>query len=218
MRNKLDPELGQKVYNHLRSLKLEPLIRKPNFSGARDALVNGLCEFFDLSGIDGDDPSTADSPARIGDMFIEELCIGLEYANFPKCTVQPNIDGTDEMVMLDSITTISLCEHHFQTIAGLTHIAYIPNEVLLGVSKLPRITNFFARRPQVQERMTAQIHAALRFILGTDDVAVSQSCVHFCVRARGVMDPNSRMTTNKLGGKFMDKPALREEFLHAIPR
>lgn len=218
MRNKTDPELGKDIYTYLRNQKLEPLINPPNFKDARAALANGFADFFELAGIDGDDPSTVDSPVRIADMFTEELCIGLDYNNFPKCTIQPNIDGLDEMVMLDSITTISLCEHHFQTIAGLTHIAYIPKDKLLGVSKLPRITNFFARRPQVQERMTAQIYEALHFILGTEDIAVSQVCTHFCVRARGVMDPNSRMTTNKLGGRFLTNPALRQEFLHAIPR
>lgn len=218
MRDKTDPELGNKVYEHLRELGIEPLVRKPKLAEARDALANGLCEFFDLSGIDGDDPSTADSPVRIADMYAEELCAGLDYNNFPKCTIQPNIKSLDEMVMLDSITTISLCEHHFQTIAGKTHIAYIPKDKLLGVSKLARVTNFFARRPQVQERMTAQIFYALQLILESEDVAVQQQCAHFCIRARGVMDPNSSMTTTKLGGRFMTNPSLRQEFLHAIPR
>lgn len=218
MRNKTDPALGQKIYEHLRELGIEPLVRRPKLTEARDALANGLCEFFDLSGIDGDDMSTADSPLRIADMFAEELCAGLDYDNFPKCTIQPNIKSLDEMVMLDSITTISLCEHHFQTIAGKTHIAYIPKDKLLGVSKLARVTNFFARRPQVQERMTAQIFYALQHILESEDVAVQQQCAHFCIRARGVMDPNSSMTTTKLGGRFMTNPSLRQEFLHAIPR
>lgn len=217
MRKKTDEELGWKIYNHLREKGCEPLIRAPKVKDARDALVNGLAEFFDLMGIDGDDPSTTDSPARIGDMYVEELCLGLDYANFPKCTMQPNIDKQDaEMVMLKDITTISLCEHHFQTIAGKTHIAYIPGDKLLGVSKLARITNFFMRRPQVQERLTAQIFYALQFILGTEDVAVQQESAHYCIRARGVMDPHSMMVTNKIGGRFMTKPALRQEFLHGI--
>lgn len=216
MRNKTDPELGQLVYEHLRELKVEPLVRKPDLAGARYALSQGLCEFFELSGLDGDDLSTIDSPARIADMYAEELCIGLDYTNFPKCTTQPNIDGDSEMVMLKDITTISLCEHHFQTIAGKTHVAYIPKDKLLGVSKLARITCFFMRRPQVQERLTAQIFYALQYVLGTDDVAVQQESAHFCIRARGVMDPNSMMITNKLGGRFMTNPALRQEFLHAI--
>lgn len=218
MRNKTDPNLGVEVYQHLKSCGIEPMVRNPRPKEARDVLANALTDYFDLMGIDGEDPSTTDSPVRIADMFTYELCVGLDYEQFPKMTVQPNIDHLDEMVMLDSITTISLCEHHFQTIAGKTHIAYIPGEKLLGVSKLARITNFFARRPQVQERMTAQIFEALRFILGTDDIAVQQVCAHYCIRARGVMDPHSMMTTNKLGGRFMTNPSLRQEYLHAISR
>lgn len=217
-RTKTDSELGRKVYKHLRAKQVEPLVHEPVQETAREALTNTMGYFFDAMGIDGDDPSTIDSPKRIADMFVDELCSGLDYSNFPKCTVQPNINTLDEMVMLDSITTISLCEHHFQTIAGKTHIAYIPKGKLLGVSKFARITNFFARRPQVQERMTAQIFYALQYILGTSDVAVQQNCAHFCIRARGVMDPSSMMTTNKLGGRFMTNPALRQEFLHAIPK
>ena len=217
-RIKTDPELGDKVYAHLRKLQVEPLINPPRMKTAREALAEGLASFFELSGIDGDDPSTVDSPTRIADMYAEELCVGLDYSNFPKMTAQPNVDGDSEMVMLSDITTISLCEHHFQTIAGKTHIAYIPNKKLLGVSKLARVTNFFMRRPQVQERMTAQIFYALQLVLETEDVAVQQRCAHFCIRARGVMDPNSMMTTNKLGGRFMTNPALRQEFLHAIPK
>jgi GTP cyclohydrolase I len=188
----------------------------PRLDVARDALAKGLRQFFGAMGLDTDDPSIADSPTRIADMFVEELCVGLDYSNFPKCTTQPNIDKDSEMVMLKDITTISLCEHHFQTIAGRTHIAYIPKDVLLGVSKLARITNFFMRRPQVQERLTAQIFYALQYVLDTEDVAVQQESAHFCIRARGVMDPNSLMTTNKLGGRFFTNPSLRQEFLHAI--
>lgn len=219
MRNKTDPQLGYKVRGHLIGLKLETLYRYvPDTSraNARDALANALAEFFEQMGLDPDDPSTYESPTRIADMFVWELCAGLNYENFPKCTTQPNIDSDSEMVLLSNITTISLCEHHFQTIAGRTHIAYIPAEKLLGVSKLARVTNFFMRRPQVQERMTAQIFRALQFILGTDDVAVKQECAHFCIRARGVMDPNSMMSTTKLGGRFFTNPSLREEFLAGI--
>ena len=149
-------------------------------------------------------------------MMTYELCAGLDYRNFPKCTIQTNVDEESEMVLLKNITTISLCEHHFQTIAGRTHIAYIPGKTLLGVSKLARVTNFFMRRPQVQERMTAQIFRSLQLILETEDVAVKQECAHYCIRARGVMDPHSMMATTKLGGRFFTNPALRQEFLDGI--
>jgi GTP cyclohydrolase I len=202
MRNKSDFDLGVRVRDHLTSLGLETVKDTPKKGAARDALEKGIAVFFDRMGLDLGDESIAESPLRIAQMFADELCAGLDYAN--------------EMVMLKDITTISLCEHHFQTIAGRTHIAYIPGETLLGVSKLARITNFFMRRPQVQERLTAQIFYALQFILGTEDVAVQQESAHYCIRARGVMDPNSMMVTSKMGGRFMTNPSLRQEYLHAI--
>lgn len=215
-RTKCDPELGMFVKERLAALNLETQQGQIYYQQARDALAEGLGKFFNYLGLNLDDPSIKESPTRIADMFAYELCAGLDYDNFPKCTTQPNIEDDSEMVMLKDITTISLCEHHFQTIAGKTHIAYIPKDKLLGVSKLARVTNFFMRRPQVQERMTAQIFYALQFVLGTDDVAVQQESAHYCIRARGVMDPHSMMVTNKLGGRFMTNPALRQEFLHAI--
>jgi GTP cyclohydrolase I len=216
MRNKSDFDLGVRVRDHLTSLGLETVKDTPKKGAARDALEKGIAVFFDRMGLDLGDESIAESPLRIAQMFADELCAGLDYANFPKCTTQPTIEADNEMVMLKDITTISLCEHHFQTIAGRTHIAYIPGETLLGVSKLARITNFFMRRPQVQERLTAQIFYALQFILGTEDVAVQQESAHYCIRARGVMDPNSMMVTSKMGGRFMTNPSLRQEYLHAI--
>lgn len=216
MRDKTDGKLGEAVRQHLTDLGLETIEGFPQFGSARDAMEKGLTRFFECLGLDISDPSIAGSPTRIADMFVEELCSGLNYETFPKMTTQPTIEADNEMVMLKNITTISLCEHHFQTIAGQTHIAYIPGKKLLGVSKLARVTNFFMRRPQVQERLTAQIFYALQFILETEDVAVQQESAHFCIRARGVMDPSSMMVTNKLGGRFMANPALRQEFLHGI--
>ena len=217
-RKTTDSDLGKQVHKHLISLKLENAIGNAKRDIARDALKVGLETFFECMGMDPFDESIADSPIRIATMFVDELCKGLDYNNFPKCTVAPKMEAVDEIVIVDSINTVSLCEHHFQTIVGLTHIAYLPNKKLLGLSKFARITDFFARRPQVQERMTAQIAAALQFILRTEDVAVQQICVHNCMRARGVMDPHSRTTTSKMGGRFLSNPALRQEFLYALPK
>ena len=120
------------------------------------------------------------------------------------------------MVAVDRIQTISLCEHHFQTIYGHTYIGYIPGTQVLGLSKFARVTEFFARRPQIQERMTQQIYAALSFILKTEDIAVVQVCEHFCMKARGAMQANAITRTNKMGGRFMSNPALRAEFLAGV--
>lgn len=234
---KCDSELGERVHQHLIDLGLETLIRKPSRGDALIALSNGVTGFLKHMGLNIEDPSLADTPLRVGEMFAWELCAGLMYESFPKCTTVPNGEefhyvpeegdpkfdrwtgrkgSVDEMVMIDTINTISLCEHHFQTIHGVTHIAYIPRTKLLGLSKFARVTDFFARRPQVQERMTEQIYAALAYILETPDVAIQQVCVHNCMRARGAMDPHSKTTTSKVGGRFKDNPPLRQEFLHGI--
>lgn len=125
------------------------------------------------------------------------------------------VGATDEMVFLGQIQTLSLCEHHLQTIDGFTYIGYLPDREQIGLSKLARVTDFFARRPQVQERMTEQIYAALAFVLKTPDIAVVQRCAHYCMRARGSLQHASVMQTNKMGGRFLEKPALRQEFLDA---
>jgi GTP cyclohydrolase I len=214
---KRDKELGEKVHAHLVECQCETVTQYPLGSEAKKAMEEGLIQFFNFMGLDLTDPSITPSPARISDMMVYELCAGLNYDNFPKCTTSPNV-GTNEMVMVDSINTISLCEHHFQSIIGVTHVAYIPGPKLLGLSKFARITDFFARRPQVQERMTEQLWHALELILETEDIAIQQVCTHNCMRVRGVMDPHSKTTTSKLGGRFMTNPALRQEFLHAIPK
>ena len=111
---------------------------------------------------------------------------------------------------------MSACEHHFVTIDGKCHIAYIPNQKVLGLSKLNRIVEYFSRRPQIQERLTEQIYYALEYILGTSDIAIVYEGVHFCVKSRGVEDSTSSTITSKIGGKFMAVPELRKEFLDLV--
>jgi GTP cyclohydrolase I len=122
----------------------------------------------------------------------------------------------DEMILVRDITLTSTCEHHFVTIDGLAHVAYIPRGKVIGLSKINRIVQFFARRPQVQERLTQQILLALQTLLGTQDVAISMTATHYCVKARGVMDANSATTTTSLGGVFKTQPATRAEFLAGL--
>jgi GTP cyclohydrolase I len=145
-------------------------------------------------------------------MYIDEVYRGLDYANFPKCTVIDN-KMASELVCVKEIEVSSTCEHHLVTIDGKATIAYIPSGKVIGLSKINRIVSFFARRPQVQERLTNQVWHALNFILKTDNIAVYIDAVHFCVKARGVRDANSSTITNKLGGEFMKDPSLRAEFM-----
>ncbi|MEL0067365.1 MAG: GTP cyclohydrolase I FolE, partial [Gammaproteobacteria bacterium] len=105
------------------------------------------------------------------------------------------------------------CEHHFVTIDGYARVAYIPNDTIIGLSKINRIVRFFARRPQVQERLTQQVLVALQTLLNTDNVAVSIDATHYCVKSRGVMDVNSNTSTTALGGCFKSNATTRQEFL-----
>jgi GTP cyclohydrolase I len=122
--------------------------------------------------------------------------------------------AVDDMVKIRDVAVVSTCEHHFVTIDGLARIAYVPGATVIGLSKINRIVRFFARRPQVQERLTHQILVALQTLLGVDDVAVQIDAVHYCVKARGVMDVNSRTETRALGGVFRADEHRRAEFLN----
>jgi len=164
-------------------------------------------------GLDLSDDSLCDTPRRIAKMYVDEVFAGLDYARFPKATAIANKMGVEEMVRIDDISVVSTCEHHFITIDGVASVAYIPAGKIIGLSKVNRIVRFFAQRPQVQERLTQQVLVALQTLLETDDVAVTINAVHYCVKARGVMDANSRTRTTALGGQFKLDARTRGEFL-----
>lgn len=164
-------------------------------------------------GLDLSDDSLCDTPKRIAKMYVDELFSGLDYARFPKATAIANKMGVEEMVRIDEISVVSTCEHHFITIDGMASVAYIPAGKIIGLSKVNRIVRFFAQRPQVQERLTQQVLVALQTLLQTEDVAVTINAVHYCVKARGVMDANSRTRTTALGGQFKTDARTRGEFL-----
>jgi GTP cyclohydrolase I len=119
----------------------------------------------------------------------------------------------DQMVVVRDINVMSVCEHHFVTIHGIAHVAYIPSHGVVGLSKINRIVDYFARRPQVQERLTKQIADCLEYILKTEDVAVFIKAKHYCVISRGVKDTNSETITTDLRGAFKMNPETRNEFL-----
>ena len=139
---------------------------------------------------------------------------GLDYREFPKLSLIDNKMGADEMVKVRDIDLTSTCEHHFVTIDGTAKVAYIPSDRIIGLSKINRIVQFFAKRPQVQERLTRQILVALQTLLGTPDVAVSIDATHYCVKSRGVRDTNSQTSTTALGGCFIENIHTRAEFLN----
>lgn len=170
-------------------------------------------DIMEILGLDLDDDSLNDTPKRLAKMYVLELFSGLDIKNFPKITVIENKMKYDQMVVIQNIEVLSVCEHHFQTIEGRATVAYIPGEKVIGLSKINRIVQFFSRRPQVQERLTKQIADALVFILGTENVAVHMNAKHYCVIARGIQDSSSSTATSDLRGDFKSNKETRQEFL-----
>ena len=172
-----------------------------------------LTEVVSTLGLDLTDDSLAETPHRIAKMYVHEIFSGLDYDNFPKISVIDNKMSVDEMVKVSNIDLTSTCEHHFITIDGLAEVAYIPENKILGLSKINRIVRFFAQRPQVQERLTQQILVAIQTLVETENVAVTIKATQYCVKSRGVMDANSETSTTALGGIFKTNPQTRAEFL-----
>jgi len=178
-----------------------------------DVIRNAFGEIMNALGLDLRDDSHKQTPHRIAKMYVDEVFGGLDYSQFPKITLIENKMNVEEMVCVEDIDLTSTCEHHFVTIDGSAKVAYIPKNTVIGLSKINRLVRFFAQRPQVQERLTQQILVAMQTLLGTEDVAVTISAVHYCVKARGVKDGNSSTRTTSLGGVFKSDPASRAEFL-----
>lgn len=178
-----------------------------------EKIKQSFTDIVETLGLDLTDDSLCETPHRIAKMYVSEIFSGLDYRQFPKVTAIENKMNVDEMVKVDNISLTSTCEHHFVTIDGYAKVAYIPNDTIIGLSKINRIVRFFARRPQVQERLTQQVLIALQTLLNTDNVAVSIAATHYCVKSRGVMDVNSNTSTTALGGCFKSNGTTRQEFL-----
>lgn len=183
-----------------------------------ESIEDNFKEILESLGMDLTDDSITETPRRVAKMYVNELFTGLNPDNFPKITVQENKFNYDQMLIETNIDILSFCEHHFQPIVGKAHIAYIPNEKVLGLSKLNRVASHFARRPQVQERLTEQIHKCLQEVLGCENVAVVIDAEHFCVKMRGVEQQQCVTRTSALGGSFKDNTDCRNEFFNSIPR
>lgn len=217
-KGKVDPELGRKVHDYLFRKGVETPMRDNGMAPDQkiELIKNNFENIMSVLGLNLEDDSLCDTPRRVAKMFVNEIFWGLDYTNFPKCTVIENKMKYNEMVLEKDITMVTNCEHHFVVIDGKAHVAYIPKGKVLGLSKLNRIVEFFARRPQVQERIAEQVYHALEYILGTPDVAVVIEGVHYCVKMRGVEDHSSSTITSRLGGVFYDDPSVRSEFMSLI--
>jgi GTP cyclohydrolase I len=174
-------------------------------------------EIMHVLGLDLSDESLKDTPKRVAKMYVKEIFSGLNPENKPQPTLFENKFNFREMLIERNITIYSYCEHHFVPIIGKAHIAYLPGKFVIGLSKLNRIAQYFAKRPQVQERLTIQIANELKEVLQTEDVAVLIEADHLCVASRGVSDINSSTVTSSFHGKFLNTE-IRNEFLNNIRR
>jgi GTP cyclohydrolase I len=166
-------------------------------------------------GLDLNDDSLSGTPRRVAKMYVQEIFSGLNPENQPKIALFENKYRYHEMLVEKNISFYSNCEHHFVPIIGKAHVAYISSGKVIGLSKINRIVQYFAKRPQVQERMTVQVANFLKKVLGTEDVAVVIDAVHLCVSSRGVQDRSSSTITSHFGGVFKSE-RKKMEFLHYL--
>lgn len=167
-------------------------------------------------GLDLNNESLEKTPYRIAKMYVREIFSGLNPKNFPEISLTSNSFNQEDsrMILVKGITLNTFCEHHFVPIQGKAHIAYIPNKKIIGLSKVNRIVDYFSKRPQIQERLAAQISDSLSIILETQDIALSLSAKHACVSSRGIEDQSSTTTTNVFLGRFQEDVSLKNEFFN----
>ena len=208
-----DDDLGN---NHIGTSTETPL-RPDAFEKDDDLKIELIGKHFKeimlILGLDLNDDSLKGTPHRVAKMYVKEIFSGLNPENKPKAKLFDNKYKYDEMLVEKNITFYSNCEHHFVPIVGKAHVAYISNGHVIGLSKINRIVQYFAKRPQVQERLTIQIANELKEVLKTEDIAVVIDAVHMCVSSRGVQDVNSQTVTSYYGGIFQQNEEKKREFL-----
>jgi len=214
-KTKTDPDLGRKVQEHLVKKGVQTPMKENKLSRTEkiETISSHMYQVMRALGLDMEDDSLQDTPNRVAKMYVNEVFWGLDPDAFPKCTAVENKMKYDEMVVERNVNVQSNCEHHFVVIDGFATVGYIPKDKVIGLSKINRVVEYFAKRPQIQERLTEQVYHALSFILGTDDVGVIIDAQHFCVKSRGVEDVGSSTVTSKLGGVFKSDPATKSEFM-----
>jgi GTP cyclohydrolase I len=206
--------------NHIASSPETPL-RPDAFDTSDDEKVKNIQEYFGMImqelGLDLTDDSLSGTPYRVAKMYVKELFYGLNPANKPKLSTFENKYGYGKMLVEQQITIDSSCEHHFLPIVGYAHVAYVPKDRVIGLSKINRLVDYYAHRPQVQERLSLQILKDLQTALNTEDVIVMVVAKHLCVSSRGIKDKNSFTTTVEFGGCF-EQDKKRQEFLDIVTK
>ena len=180
-----------------------------------ELIENKFKDIMEILGLDLSDESLQDTPKRVAKMYVNEIFNGLKPENKPAPTLFENKFGFNEMLVERNITIYSYCEHHFVPIFGKAHVAYISTGKVIGLSKINRIVQYFAKRPQVQERLTVQVAEEMKKSLNTEHVGVVMDATHLCVASRGVGDTNSKTGTAHFSGKFKDD-ITKKEFLNYI--
>ncbi len=204
------------IGDHHVATSIETPLRKDAFKRTDEEkmaiIEDHFREIMEVIGLDLNDDSLQGTPHRVAKMFVQEIFYGLNPANKPKISVFENKFKYGEMLVEKNINMNSFCEHHFLPIVGKAHVAYVSSGEVIGLSKINRIVDYYARRPQVQERLTVQIVNELKSVLKTEDVAVVIDAKHLCVSCRGIQDESSTTITAEYSGKFKEKSCL-EEFL-----
>ena len=180
-----------------------------------EKIKGNVATILETLGLDLSDDSLQGTPNRVAKMFVNEIFGGLDPSKKPNSSTFDNKYKYGEMLVEKNITVYSTCEHHLLPIVGRAHVAYISNGTVVGLSKMNRIVDYFAKRPQVQERLTIQIVRELQEVLNTKDVACVIDAKHLCVNSRGIKDIESSTVTAEYGGKFKEE-ATRKEFLNYI--
>jgi len=216
--NKFLEELEQIDADH-KKFSIETPLRKDAFEMSDDEKISiiqkNVKEILETLGMDMTDDSLKGTPLRVAKAYVKELFGGLNPKNLPKASTFDNKYQYGEMLVEKNITVFSTCEHHLLPIYGKAHVAYFSNGNVIGLSKMNRIVDYFARRPQVQERLTLQVVNELKKILNTDDVACVIDAKHLCVNLRGIRDIQSSTVTTEFSGKFKEKE-IKKEFLDYI--
>ncbi len=218
---KTDRVLGLAVNEHLKEIGINTPTVPEMLAVEKEVKIGQIekhmTEILSILGLDLTDDSLCETPRRVAEMYVNEIFSGLLPENFPKCTtVENKFSGTDDFVLEKNITLYSDCEHHIRPIVGVVHVAYIPGDKVLGLSKLHRVCQYFGQRPQVQERLTQQIAEAIAFVTGSEDVVVMVDAKHLCVSQRGIRDVTSSTATMTAKGRFKVDSQLRSEFVRNV--
>ncbi len=174
-------------------------------------------EIMKVLGLDLKNASLSETPKRVAKMYVTEVFKGLDITQFPNVSFFENTNQYHEMIMVNNIKMYSYCEHHFVPVFGKASVAYIPKDRVIGLSKINRIVQFFASKPQIQEKLTVEIGEKLKDLLKTDDIAIHIEATHLCVASRGIEDESSQTKTYYFNGKFL-KDEEKARFLNSLNR